>query len=241
MTVVALRLGGPLQAWGSDSRFVHRRTEMAPTKSGVVGLVAAAKGMRRADPIEELVGLRMGVRVDQPGRLIRDFQTAHRPKRDRTGSLQWTSMPISYRYYLSDATFLAVLEGDPRLIEGIDAALRSPYFPLFLGRRSCPPSRPVALGVFDLDLAGGLTELDWQASLHEQRRRRDRLVSLETVRDAESGEPGAETMHDQPVSFDPNRRTYAWRAVVRGAVTVENPHGSEEPRFDHDAMQAAGG
>ena len=84
MTVVAFRLAGPLQSWGSRSRFVRRETEKAPTKSGVLGLVAAAKGIRRTDPLESLLGLRFGVRVDQPGQLVRDFQTAQRPKKEPT-------------------------------------------------------------------------------------------------------------------------------------------------------------
>ena len=76
MTVLLLRLAGPMQAWGDNSRFTRRDTRMIPTKSGVLGLLAAADGRRRTDPIEDLAGLRFGVRVDQPGQLQRDFQTA---------------------------------------------------------------------------------------------------------------------------------------------------------------------
>src|ERR1700704_1897677 len=112
MSTVALRLAGPLQSWGSGSRFVRRSTDSAPTKSGIIGLVAAAKGIRRTDPLEQLLGLRLGVRVDQPGQLLRDFQTARRPERGRHGELTWKALPLSYRYYLADAVFLAVLEGE---------------------------------------------------------------------------------------------------------------------------------
>src|SRR4051812_48023087 len=133
MSVVALRLAGPLQSWGVGSRFVRRGTETAPTKSGVIGLVAAAKGIRRTEPIEELLSLRLGVRIDQPGQLIRDFQTAQRPEKARDGSIMWKSLPLSYRYYIADATYLVVLEGDRSLVDGIDTAVRSPAFPLYLG------------------------------------------------------------------------------------------------------------
>ena len=136
MTVVALRLAGPLQSWGLESRFVRRTTHAEPTKSGVLGLVAAAKGLRRTDPLEELLTLRMGARVDQPGTLVRDFQTAIRREKGRDPK----SMPLSYRYYQGDAVYLAVLEGDAALVAGIDEALRRPGFPLYLGRRSCPPA-----------------------------------------------------------------------------------------------------
>ena len=76
MTVLLLRLAGPLQSWGVKSRFTVRATELAPTKSGIIGMLAAAVGRRRTDPIEDLLSLRFGVRKDQPGRVIRDFNTA---------------------------------------------------------------------------------------------------------------------------------------------------------------------
>lgn len=240
MSVVALRLAGPLQSWGSGSRFVRRATETAPTKSGVIGLVAAAKGIRRTDSLEELLGLSFGVRIDQPGQLVRDFQTARRPKRERDGSVTWKSLPLSYRYYLGDAAYLAVLEGDRALVEAIDAAVRSPEFPLYLGRRSCPPAGPVALGVHDYDLVTALAELPWQASRWHQQRRRDDSVRLEIFRDAKPDETG-DTIHDAPLSFDPNRRAYAWRRVVRDEVTVPNPHGSRPLGHDHDPMSVLGG
>ena len=92
-----------MQAWGDASRFSRRDTRMVPSKSGVLGLLAAADGRRRTDPIEDLARLRFGVRVDQPGRLQRDFQTA----------INWEtthSMPLSYRYYVADAVYVAVAD-----------------------------------------------------------------------------------------------------------------------------------
>ena len=49
MATLLLRLAAPLQAWGSDSKFETRKTDREPTKSGVVGLLAAALGLRRDD------------------------------------------------------------------------------------------------------------------------------------------------------------------------------------------------
>lgn len=240
MTVVALRLAGPMQSWGSGSRFVRRSSEREPTKSGVLGLVAAAKGMRRTDSLEEILDLRFGVRVDQPGRLMRDFQTAQRPKTNRDGTVSWTSMPLSHRYYLSDAVYVAVLEGESALVEGIDAALRRPEFPLYLGRRSCPPAGPVALGVFDGDLGTALASIPWQASSREQRRHRERSVRVATICDAPVGVAGAEMMRDEPVSFDPNRRQHGWRSITRDVVELTNPHGVVDT-VEHDPMSALGG
>lgn len=104
MSVLLLRLAGPLQSWGSSSRFARRGTEIAPTKSGVIGLLAAAKGIRRTEPLTELLGLEFGVRLDQPGQILRDFQTA----RSLDGR---HSYPLTYRFYLSDAAFLAGVSG----------------------------------------------------------------------------------------------------------------------------------
>jgi CRISPR system Cascade subunit CasD len=236
VSVVALRLAGPLQSWGSHSRFVRRDTEVVPTKSGVLGMVAAAKGIRRTDPIEELLGLRFGVRVDQPGRLTRDFQTAQRRRVERDGTVTRHSLPLSYRYYISDAVYLAVLEGEPALVQAIDEAVRRPEFPLYLGRRSCPPAGPVAIGVFDGSLEERLAAHPWLVSERMQRRARDRVVRLATVIDAPEGQAGEEMFRDMPVSFDPNRREYAWRAVLRDTVEIENPQGTREPVDEHDPM-----
>ncbi len=237
MTVVALRLAGPLQSWGSSSRFVRRTTETAPTKSGVLGMVAAAKGIRRTESIEELLNLRMGVRIDQPGQLLRDFQTARRAEKTRGGAVVWKPLPLSERFYMSDAVYLVVLEGERPLLEGIDEALRSPEFPLYLGRRSCPPVGPVALGVHDHDLKTALTDIQWQVS-ERVKEKRGKKVLLETVRDLVKGETSEESYLDQPtkLGFDPNRREYEWRAVIREPVEIDNPRGVEDKRPEHSPM-----
>ena len=50
MSVLLVRLAGPMQSWGSQSRFSHRDTEREPTKSGVVGLLSAALGSGALSP-----------------------------------------------------------------------------------------------------------------------------------------------------------------------------------------------
>ncbi len=242
MAVILLQLAGPLQSWGAGSRFVRRGTESAPTKSGILGLIAAAQGRRRSDPVEDLVGLRLGVRLDQPGQLVRDFQTAIRRERKRDGSPDLTAMPLSYRFYLGDAIFLAVLEGPTELVEGIEHAIRSPTFPLYLGRRSCPPARPIALGLTTDDLETVIATTPWLASAHEQLRRKTRRVRVATVLDAGPDAVEIDTIRDHPLSFDPNRRLYGWRRVTRGEVELTNPSGFEDAPADlHDPMHLLGG
>ncbi len=216
MSVLLLRLAGPMQSWGSGSRFIRRTTETAPTKSGIVGLLAAAYGRRRTDPIEDLVTIRIGVRIDQPGSMMRDFQTMQHPTKDETGS-------ISHRYFLSDAVFLVALEADQELLDGMADALRRPVFPLSLGRRSFPPAAPLVIGQRDGDIAAALAGHRWIAPEFAQRRHRATSVRLTTVADCAVGTVGSEIWRDEPISFDPVRREYGWRSVMRGHVTVPNP------------------
>ncbi len=229
---LVLRLAGPLQSWGGRSRFVRRETEQAPTKSGVIGLLAAARGLRRTDDLTEFFGLRFGVRTDQPGRLVRDFHTA----RSLDGS---RVMPLSYRYYLADAVFVAVVSGDRSLLEGIDDAIRRPHFPLYLGRRSCAPAGPISMGLRDAGLRDVLKEEPWQASSWHRRRVLAAEVLLPVIRDADPGEAGVETMRDDPISFDPRRREYGWRQVVREQVSL--PHPDPPTVRDHDPLAVLGG
>jgi CRISPR system Cascade subunit CasD len=143
MSVLLLRLAGPMQSWGTDSHFAHRDTRAEPSKSGVVGLLCAALGRPRSAPVEDLAGLTMGVRVDRPGRLARDYHTAREVVRaDRSGRQDTVT---SNRFYLADADFLVGLEGEHGLLGELDAALRRPVWPLYLGRKSFVPGRPVPL------------------------------------------------------------------------------------------------
>lgn len=139
-----LRLQGPMQSWGTTSRFDERDTQLDPSKSGVLGLVCAALGRDRSEPLDDLAALRMGVRVDREGVPMRDYQTATGVV-TASGGVQKDRTVVSPRYYLSDAVFLVGLEGERALLERVHAALRQPVWPLALGRKSFVPSAPVYL------------------------------------------------------------------------------------------------
>ncbi|MDO5617957.1 type I-E CRISPR-associated protein Cas5/CasD [Kocuria sp.] len=222
MTVLLLKLKGPQQSWGVTSRFQTREAGTAPSKSGVIGLVASAQGRARDAELTDLVGLEFGVRVDQPGELLNDFHTARR-------SGDKNSM-LSHRHYRQDAAYTAALSGSPQLLAAIAEAVESPKFPLYLGRRSAPA--PV-------DLLGGITEHDdvesalrdlesapWLAAKWH-REQVGQTVYLPLARDARDGED-AESVQDVPVSFDPRHRTYSRRGVTwTEPVVVENPDGKQ--------------
>ncbi|MFQ9792825.1 MAG: type I-E CRISPR-associated protein Cas5/CasD [Acutalibacteraceae bacterium] len=132
MSTLLLRLAAPLQAWGINSKFDIRKTEREPSKSGVVGLLAAALGRRRDESLDDLTALTFGIRSDKEGELLKDF---HMVLKDKKTSY------VTTRYYLADAIFLVGLESqDETFLKTLDQALQAPVFPLFLGRRSCPPT-----------------------------------------------------------------------------------------------------
>lgn len=223
MRTLLLQLAGPLQAWGDSSRFTERRTRREPTKSGVLGMLAAAQGRRRTDPVEDLIILDFAVRVDQEGTVLSDFHTA----------INWEtglSMPLSRRHYLADAVFVAGVGGPPEVIDGLADAVRSPVWAPFLGRRACPPSRPVFLGVADSDVWTAVRKVPWQASRWYRRRHGDH-ASLRMCSDAQPGDTGQEAIRDVPQSYDPRRRQHGWREVVEERVAVGASSALDEPDF----------
>lgn len=232
-SVLVLRLAGPLQSWGASSRFTRRTTESAPTKSGVIGLLAAAAGIERGDDmrLSPLAGLRFGVRIDQPGTRIRDFQTAHH-------AVSGKSMPLTERFYLADAVFVAAVEGEHTLLAGLHAALRAPVYPPFLGRRSCPPAQPLELGLIEnARLEDVLQTVPWQASAWFRRQHsRRRPETLTVLREATADEhDAADTLRDQPLSFAAAHRRHALRTIVTATVPLP---GASAGALRHDPFDA---
>ncbi|NEA08175.1 type I-E CRISPR-associated protein Cas5/CasD [Streptomyces sp. SID10692] len=238
MSVLLLRLAGPLQSWGSAARFTRRTTENAPTKSGVVGLLAAAQGRRRDADLSDLAALEFGVRVDQPGTRLRDFHTAH-----HSDTLK--AMPLSERFYLADAVFVAAVSGEDRLVQRLYEALLEPVFLPYLGRRSCPPSRPVSIAEpMDVGLEQALREARWEASRwyrrkHEADSRRRGGPASEDVRlnlllENLPGTVPEMTSRDLPVSFDPRHRRYGLRGLRTAEVRVPVAAGDASPPPPHD-------
>lgn len=133
---------GPMQSWGTRSRFQERDTEREPSKSGLIGMLCAALGRDRMEPVDDLAALKMGVRVEREGKLGNDFQTAQDVA---VAGGNTTQDLLSNRYYLADAVFLVGLEGPAELLKSLHDALAQPVWPLFLGRKSYIPSEPFFL------------------------------------------------------------------------------------------------
>lgn len=160
MPTLLLRLCGPLQAWGVQSHFQTRDTGTEPSKSGVVGLLAAALGRDWSADITDIARLRLGVRVDQEGTLTPDLHTIADVRR-ANGDLK--PRDITTRWYLADARFLVGLSGELELLQTLHAALADPVWPLYLGRKACVPGEPPWLeaGLLDADLETALAEYPW--------------------------------------------------------------------------------
>ncbi len=208
MSAVVLRLEGPLQAWSAQGKLGVRDTEREPTKSGVLGLVGAALGMERDDDatLAMLAAMKMAVRVDRSGALLRDFHTAGGGR--FRGSRRYFVHGVkdcvpTDRYYLQDASFVAALEGDAELVARIAWALKSPRWPLFLGRRSCPPSVPPLLSTADLSARDAVRA----APLADRFDRDGQRVIFDAT--GSDGDP----RYDVPLSFSQAERRYGVRYV----------------------------
>ena len=167
--ILALRFEGPLQSWGTRARWDVRDTATEPTKSGVVGLLGAALGLERGDRrlADELhAGLRMAVRIEREGTRLVDYHTVTDFLPVADGRFRYNDATIgrsvaalrekagaepstiqSSRHYLEDAAFLVLLArratAPAELLERLATAVQAPCWPLFLGRKACPPTRPV--------------------------------------------------------------------------------------------------
>ena len=160
MTGLLLRLAGPLQSWGEHSTFAERDTLDFPTRSGLIGMFAAAMGRSRADAIGghdgpgvDFTPLTFTVRIDRPGIRLVDFHTVGGgyPRHLTVPTAKGGRRPgdattiVSRRHYLADAVFTVAVTGPNDLIESIAEALKRPKWGPYLGRRSCPPSEPFFL------------------------------------------------------------------------------------------------
>jgi CRISPR system Cascade subunit CasD len=212
MACLLLRCVGPMQSWGSRSRFQERDTEREPTKSGIIGLLCAALGRDRAEPLDDLAALRMGVRVDLEGRVENDYHTALDVlKANQSG----TDTQISNRAYLADAAFLVGLEGEVSLLEQLQQALKNPRWPLFLGRKSFVPGCPIYLkdgfhpeGKLEISLTNYESIAPFKTP--DQKKASQPLRKVRIVLESTS-EIGVETRLDNPIDFRHLNRRFEQR------------------------------
>lgn len=219
--ILFLRLEGLLQAWGERARWSIRDTAPEPTKSGVVGLLACAMGLSDDDDLRTLSRqLRFGVRCDRPGSTLRDYHTVSGGVMSAEGKVkinQTTKEPetvVSERRYLCDASFLVAVQGEPALIMRLARAAQDPIWTIFLGRKSCVPSRPVYEAVGDFEsLEAALTTYP---SIHSRNNAQQATATIRAVIECNPNEGSMRRDQFDSVS----RRTYLPRYAREILLTV---------------------
>jgi len=220
MTSVLLSLSGVLQSWGTTTIGHARATNGYPTKSAIVGMVANALGRDREDDISDISSVGFAVRVDMPGVVQRDYHTVSILKQPTKGD---RISRVTERFYLADAAFLVVLSHPDRvMMDDIARSLKSPSRALFLGRKSCSPTRPIFHSVSESELSSVLSETEWLADEKTQREYLDEFIELDVFRDPLTDIEGFESdvISDEPVSFSSDARRYASRGVYRSTVRI---------------------
>lgn len=216
MSIFTLRVWveGPLQSWGARSRFENRSTELVPTKSAIVGMIANAAGWSRAHDVSALASARFGVRVARYGSTMTDFHTVGADPEGRgvaVASGGKGRLVVTRRAYLMDAAFVVGLaSSDVDQLEDVRSVLREPRRPIFLGRRSCPGCGPLVdeKSIVSMDLEAALRD-DWEPSVLKKRNR-DATESLYVEM-----EEGELCLLDQPRATSFNDRTFSERRIAR--------------------------
>lgn len=251
MKTMLLLLAAPMQSWGVRSASPRKRdTARFPSRSGVVGLLAACQGLDRTQTLGWAHDLTVHVRVDRPGQTLTDYHTVGGgytgDKRMRTpkGSRR-DDAAVTHRDYLVDAAFVVAIAGDDALVDRLAAAVTAPRYTPFLGRKSCPPALPMLIGVVDGGPDDALASVPayHDAAKPERPHERDLLeldVAFDDINDASTisdRSPGlvrcvvhtenpdrqytVATVNDVPISFNHWSRTYGSRAL--GQETVDVP------------------
>jgi CRISPR system Cascade subunit CasD len=241
MDFLVFRLWGAMAAWGDIAVGERRGTWARPSRSGVLGLIAAAMGIERTDTaahqrLED--GLGFAVRVDDPGRPMRDYHTAQSPsekrgrrwatRRDELDGGNDLNTILSERIYQLEMNAVVVVWLRPGSqgpgVATIAKALAEPVFAPYLGRKSCPlglPLMPVGIDaatpVAALALHDALPrpELEFLKAPHKHRQpvRRDIWLDADDARTF--GLPVAERTVRRDRVRDRARWLFTDRAEVR--------------------------
>lgn len=143
MKTLILKTEG-MSSYGLQTFDVHRKVNHFPTRSAVIGMLAAASGINR-DQQTELFALSqqlsIAVQVNQAGQKIIDYHTVQN-FRSPNGKIQKGTKP-TYREYWCDSAHSFAITGPEPLIDELLVDVKSPVYSLFQGRKSCPLTRPL--------------------------------------------------------------------------------------------------
>ncbi|HBR96393.1 MAG TPA: type I-E CRISPR-associated protein Cas5/CasD [Gammaproteobacteria bacterium] len=152
------QLYGPMVSWGTQAVGQERPTEDHPGRSALLGLLAAALGIHREDDDQHQAlsqACRFGIKLCAPGLAMRDFHTTQVPPSARNAAHRQTRRDelreaklgtiLSFRSYQQDALSVVAVSSlnDAYSLDQLKAALLTPHYHLYFGRKSCPPALPL--------------------------------------------------------------------------------------------------
>lgn len=159
---LVFQLYGALASWGDIAVGEYRPTHQHPSKSAIMGLVAASLGIKRQ---EESTHLKMGESYGfaiytRSVRILRDYHTSQFPRgnhhyftrKDELSLPDKLNTILSQRDYCTDFFYKVALwvnnSGKSFTLEEIKTSLEFPKFCLYLGRKSCPLGLPTFPVIF---------------------------------------------------------------------------------------------
>jgi CRISPR system Cascade subunit CasD len=156
------QLYGPLAAWGEQAVGEARNSATRPGRSALLGLMAAALGLRRDDEAGQrrlAESLKFGVKTLAMGSVLKDYHTTQVPPQDKKAKHWHTRRDelrvdktrlgtiLSSREYHQDGLWLAAAWSDGERpaypLADLAGHLARPAFILYLGRKSCPLALPL--------------------------------------------------------------------------------------------------
>jgi CRISPR system Cascade subunit CasD len=135
MKKLQLTLSAPIASFSDSPRCQHRLTQPLPTKSAIAGMIACAQGLSQP----RIKDFTLEVLLVKHGPEMVDFQTVQNAA---TVGGDSGRNGLTYRYYYVDYRAIVEISSTPETIDEIEAALRCPVWPLYLGRRANILNRP---------------------------------------------------------------------------------------------------
>jgi CRISPR system Cascade subunit CasD len=217
------RIYGMMASWGDIAVGEFRPSFDRPSKSAIMGMVAAALGIRRDEEerLRELAtGYCMAVRIDAPGILMRDYHTAQVPSSGKT--------ILSSRDYRCDAVYSVCLwsrtASPPYPLTVLKQHLENPVFGLYLGRKSCPLALPLQPQVIPAEsISGALSSAHFKDAPFIARLESDSDVRIFWEGDMDAGFPSVHTVQrrDDPLS----RKRWQFGNRTEHSAMIRKPAG----------------